>query len=123
MAGARALLPLLLIGGGVAAALAASKAKADEPEPDGGVRVPGRPVIQGGTIVLRGYKSNAGGVRVTFQVEQVAGDPSPKGEFFGVIFRPWESNTPAMVAQATTRDAARDQTIAHIAGDPHGAPG
>jgi len=121
-AGARALLPLLLIGGGVAAAVFASQAKADDPDPDDPVRVPGHPVVQGGILVLRGYKTNAGGVRVTFQVEQVPGDPSPKGQFVGVIFRPWEDNTPALVAQATTRDAARDATIAHISADTHGAP-
>jgi hypothetical protein len=126
MAASKALLPLLLIGGGVAAAVIAGSAKGDTGEPGEddtmADRPPGRPVVQGGKIVLRGFKSNAGGVKVTFQIEQVAGDQSGKGEFFGVVFQPWDANQPAIVAQAPTRQEARDATIAFVSADEHGLP-
>lgn len=116
-------LPLVLVGAVAAIAIASSgRAEASEggeggPAPGPGPG-PGKPVLQGGEVVSRGFKSNAYGVKVSFQIERVAG-----GEFFGVIFEPWAQNNPAVVAQAETRDAARNATVAHIAADEHGSPG
>lgn len=122
----KALLPLLLIGGAVAAVAMTAQASDElEPEPDngGGAKPgPGRPILEGGKVVLRGFKTNAGGVKVTFQVEHIAGGGNPKGDYYGVVFRPWENNEPALVGQAETRNAARDQTITFIDTDEHGLP-
>lgn len=121
------LLPVALVG--AVAAIAIASSGRDESKPDGAGPAPGsgpgKPVLQGSEVVSRGFKSNAYGVKVTFQIERVAGgvEDSSGGEFFGVIFEPWAQNNPTVVAQADTRNKARDNTVAHIDADEHGAPG
>lgn len=78
----------------------------------------GGAIIAGGKVVLRGWKSNAAGVRVEFQIEQVGG----AGDFFGIVFEPWNQDNPTLVAQAPTRSAAAKATSVHIAYDTHGLP-
>ena len=79
------------------------------------------PFIEGGKVVLRGWKSNAAGIRVEFQVEEVPG-PNPDGTFFGVVREPWNDGNPMLVAQAQTRQAAAQASSVHIAFDTHGLP-
>ena len=78
----------------------------------------GGPILEGGKVVLRGWKSNAAGVRVEFQIEQVGG----AGDFFGIVLEPWDGDNPTLVAQAPTRTAAAQAASIHIAHDTHGLP-
>ena len=131
MSSGKALLPLLLGGGALAVAFYASKAGASgEGSGDGGGsdplggggRGPGRPVTQDGAIVLRGFMTNAGGVRITFQIEENPDDPSPQGTFVGVIFEPWNANNPTIVAQDHTKAKTKEKLLGHIRSDEHGLP-
>lgn len=121
-------LPVVLVGAVAAIAIASTSRAESEgegtPAPGPGPG-PGKPVLQNGEVVSRGFKSNAYGLKVSFQIERVVGgvEGDTGGEFFGVIFEPWANNNPAVVAQDTSRDGARNKTVAHIASDEHGAPG
>lgn len=81
------------------------------------------PFIEGGAIVFPGWIDTAGGVKVHFQIEEVAGDQSPNGRFYGVIMEPWNEGNPLIVAQAPTKDDARIATQTLIKADTHGLPG
>jgi hypothetical protein len=122
------LLPFALVGVVIAVAIAGAgdETPTGNGGGDGGPKPgPGKSVLQGGEVVSRGFKSNAYGVKVSFQIERVAGgvEGDGGGEFFGVIFEPWAQNNPTVVAQGATRNEARDKTVAHINADEHGAPG
>ena len=107
--------PLLLLGligiGALIASAGANNAQAGS----GG---PGRPVAEGGEVVLRGFKSNPQGVKISFQIEKL-----PDGQFAGIIFEPWNGNNPALVGDGATREAARDATLAFIDANQHGGLG
>lgn len=81
------------------------------------------PFIEGGAIVWSGWGYTAGDVKVYFQIEEVAGDQSPNGAFYGVIKEPWTNDNPVIVAQAPTKDDARIATQTLIKADTHGLPG
>lgn len=80
------------------------------------------PAIKGAEVVLRGFKSNAAGVRVEFQVEKLAGAGELGDEYYGVIFEPWNADNPVVVAQAGDRKDAAEATSVFISTDSHGLP-
>ena len=122
--------PVLLILGGLVALVAASQSAppngGDGGGNGGGAPIPGpnEPVLQGGDVVLTGFRTNPYGVMVTFRVEYVAAAADdPQGAYYGIIFQPWAGNAPVVVAQAHTQQDARMAVLAVVDADQHGSPG
>lgn len=104
---------LLLIGGVVALVAASSKAGG------GGELGPNDPVLQGATVILNGLGKTPAGITIRWRIEQLAGG----GDYVGIVFKPWENDTPVNVAQGPDKAPVQDGVLNWIASQEQGLPG